>query len=357
MAHRAGTDPTKSEPTRRVTMTDVARRAQVSVAAVSYALNGGPGVSAEMRERITRIADELGFRPSRLARELRTGTTKTIGLLLTDIANPFGFDLASGVIATATAANYEVFVSHGGTEGERQTDAAMAQVDRRSSGLLLATLRTTDAALLSALRRGATPFVQVGRWVDEVDADWVGIDDYAAGRDIGRHVADCGYRRVAVLSGPKNSGISRERARGALDALHAAGLTVVNAPEVWGPLTRDSGAARAEQLFSDSPDIDAMLCVNDVIALGVLDVCHKQGRRVPEDVAVTGIDDMSFSSAGPLQLTTVSVPMRQMGSRATEILLRRIRGDRGPSVRETLPHSLTIRKTTALCSRLTRRRG
>ncbi|MDV7354577.1 LacI family DNA-binding transcriptional regulator [Rhodococcus oxybenzonivorans] len=332
---------------RRVTMSDVARKAGVSSAAVSYALSGAPGVSEERRQRILVIAEEMGFRPNRIARELRAGTTKAIGLLLADIANPFYTEVAGGVVAAAAEEGYEVFVSHVGVDGSRQADVALAQVDRNCSGLIFTSLVADDKPLLDKLRHENIPIVQLYRKIDSEPSDWVGIDDYSASFEMASHVVATGRRNVAILGGPGTSSVSANRMSGYRDALAKAGVQAINEPELWGDLTRASGAQRARALFAEHLETDAIVCGNDLIALGVLDVCREIGKRVPEDVALTGFDDMSFSSAGPLQLSTVTVPRDLMGQRAARMILQRIAGDESPPRNELLPYSIQVRDTTA----------
>ncbi|OZC73623.1 LacI family transcriptional regulator [Rhodococcus sp. 06-462-5] len=333
--------------TKRVTITQVAEHAGVSIAAVSFAMNGAPGVSEDVRARILDVARELNFRPSRTARDLRSGQANTIGLLLADIANPFYSELAFGAISAAAEAGFEVFVSHVGVDGAHQAEAAMTQVDRHSGGLLFTSVTSADTALLAELTKRREPFVQLYRHIEGLEADFVGIDDLAAGRELGRHVVECGYRRVAVLGGPPLSSASRNRANGFVSALTDGGLEVVNRSAMWGALTRESGILRARELFRDHPDIDAVMCGNDVIAVGVYDVCREAGLSVPGDIGLTGFDDMSFASAGPLQLTTITVPRELMGRRGTEILLDRIGGSTSPAQHLILPYTLQVRETTA----------
>lgn len=327
-------------------MSDVAREAGVSAASVSYALSGAPGVSEERRRHILEVAEEMGFRPSRTARDLRSGTTRSMGLLLADIANPFYTEVAAGVVAAAEDAGYEVSVAHVGVDGVRQADVAYAQVDRNCSGLIFTGLVAADKPLLDTLRQEGIPVVQVYRKVDGEESDWVGIDDYQAGFEMASHVVATGRRRIALVGGPEVSSASMGRMHGYQDALRKAGLTAINEPDVWGELSRGSGALRARALLAEHPNIDAFVCGNDVIALGVLDVCTEIGKRVPEDIAISGFDDMSFSSAGPLQLSTVTVPRDVMGRRAARRLLQRIEGDDSPPRNDLLPYTIQIRRTT-----------
>lgn len=332
---------------RRVTMADVARKAGVTQAAVSYALAGRPGVSKELRARILRIADELGFRRNRVAVDLRQGRTGSVGLLLADIANPFYPEVASGVIAACEARGYEVFVSHVGLSGERQVEAALSHVDRNVAGLLFTSLTPGDRELLDRLDHLGIPFVQLHRWVDEVPADWVGIDNFVAAKALADHVMHSLVERVAIIGGPNDSMVSRDRTRGYLASVVACKGKVVNPRAMTGMLTRTSGRLRARRLLSRDTRVEAFLCGNDVIALGVLDACRESGVAVPRDVLVAGFDDMSFASAGPLQLTTVEVPRAQIGQRGAVLLLDRIEGATDPPSRITLRHRVRIRETTS----------
>lgn len=328
-------------------MGDIARKAGVSSATVSYALNGAPGVSDERRRRIVAIAEDMGFRPNRIAQELRSSTTKAIGLLLADISNPFYTEVAGGVVAEATQEGYEVFISHVGIEGSRQSDIAFSQADRNCSGLIFTSLVPGDKPLLEKLHREGVPVIQLYRRVEDEPSDWVGIDDFSASFEIASHVLATGRRKVAIFGGPEASSVSVERTTGYRKALASAGLQALNEPEVWGELTRESGAKRARALLAEHPEADAVICGNDLIALGVLDVCREAGVRVPEDLALTGFDDMSFSSAGPLQLSTVTVPRELMGRRAARMLFQRIAGYHGPPREDLLSYHLQIRETTS----------
>ncbi|WP_433275038.1 LacI family DNA-binding transcriptional regulator [Pseudonocardia xinjiangensis] len=344
---------------RRTTMNDVARVAGVSSASVSYALTGAPGVSDELRERIRAIANELGYRPSLVAQGLKTGRARSIGLLLADITNPFYTEIAAGAVAAAGDLGYEVLISHVGlgqdADGDdadhagaaRLATVARAHIDRYSSGLLLTSLLARDQPLLAELRRTHVPAVQLYRRVPGEPSDWVGIDDHAAAGEIINHLLTTGRRHIAVLGGQRSSYASAAREAGFVDALSAAGLQPANLDQGrWGDISRRSGLERARELFARGTPIDAVACGNDLIALGVLDACREDGFAVPDDVAVTGLDDMSFASVGPLQLTTVTVPRELIGRRGVQMLFRRIEGNSGPPVEEVLPHQLRPRDTT-----------
>ncbi|MEV0733380.1 LacI family DNA-binding transcriptional regulator [Polymorphospora sp. NPDC050346] len=328
---------------RRVTQRDVARAVGVTSATVSYALNGQPGVSDELRERIAKVADEMGFRPSRLAVGLRLGHTDTIGLLVPDVANPFYPELASGVIEAAAAEGLQVFVSQVGLDGRDQLRVITALVDSHCEGLLLTAVLPEDASMLKELQTRRIPFGLINRRIEDLPADWVGIDDFAAAKELVAQVVES-RRSVAIFGGPERSSVSAGRTAGALAALREAGLEPLPDGRA-GALTRDSGAERARALFDSRDRVDLVVCGNDVIALGVMDVCYERGLSVPQDVAITGFDDMSFASAGPLRLTSVEVPRQEMGRRAVQTLRRRIAGFDGEAQVVELPYRIRRRST------------
>lgn len=336
---------TKNPKAARATQREVAQAVGVSEATVSYALNNNPGVSDEVRKRVVEAATKLGYRPNRAAQGLRRGRMNMIGLLLADIANPFYPELASGVVETSAAHGNQVFLTQVGLGGAMQTEAARNLVDRGCDGLIFTSVVADDAQLLSELQDEGVPFVFVNRAVDGVAADWVHIDDFSASRDIARVLLEDDRSSVAIFGGPAASSVSLARTGGAMEAMSERGLSPLREDPVVGELTRASGAARMRALL-DQGSVDGVICGNDMIALGVLDVCRERGLSVPDDVAIVGFDDMSFASAGPLQLTTVTVPRQLMGERAVEMLMERIDGNDGPAREQVLPYEIQVRGTT-----------
>lgn len=339
--------PARPRP-HRVTQREIAGIVGVSSATVSYAFNGSPGVSDEIRDKILSVAKELGFRPNRAAQGLRLGRMNVIGLLLADIANPFYAEVAAGVAGKASRSDNQVFLAQVGLGGAMQAEAARTLVDHGCDGLVFTSVVDSDVELLRELQRDQVPYVFVNRRVNGVEADWVHIDDVAASDDACSLLLNSGLRRIAFLGGPNESSASRAREEGALRALTRAGLSPVHPELVGGSLTRESGRERAAQVLDSADSVDpadGILCGNDMIALGVMDVCHARGIRIPDDLSIVGFDDMSFASAGPLQLTTVSVPRQSMGERAAGLLLERVAGYDGPPREVLLSYQLQIRAT------------
>jgi LacI family transcriptional regulator len=332
---------------RRPTITDVARRARVSTAAVSYVLNGRPGVGEVSRRRVLKAAEVLGYRRNRLARGLRDGRTHVMGLLLANIGNPFYPEIAAGVIAVAAESGYQVFVSHTGEDQQQQLREVQALSDHGCDGLIFTSVTEADKKMLRELLGEGPPFVQAVRRVRGIDADYVGIDNAAAGRDLMSHLIDLGHTDIAIIAGPLVSSASRARYEGMLEVLNDAGLALGSERLAESTLTRESGYQAARLLLGAGRRPTAIACGNDMIALGAIDAAIDAGLHVPDDLAVTGFDDMSFASSRMVNLTTMSQPLREIGSTSVELLTSRLRDPSQPPREVILPHRLIIRGSSA----------
>jgi LacI family transcriptional regulator, galactose operon repressor len=330
---------------RRVTLADVARQAGVSRAAASYVINGKPGVGPATRERVLAIAEELGFRPNRLARGLRQGHSKAIGLLLADVSNPFYTEIAAGVLDAARSLDYKVFLSNTSDDSRQQAGEAHALLDHRCDGLIFTTLTSADRHMLQQLMRHCVPFVQMVRRVPGIAADFVGIDDESGGRAAGEYLLTLGHRNIAMVVGPQQSSASRARAHGFCQALAQRGVSMPPQRQAESPLTREGGYRAARRLLSAVPRPQAVACGNDVIALGVIDAAIEVGLQVPGDVAVIGYDDMSFASSRLVELTTIRQPRHEMGAEAARLLVKRIQDPDALPCERIFPHQLVPRRT------------
>ena len=198
----------------RVSAAEVARAAGVSPATVSYVMNGRPGVSEQTRARVLEVAQEMGHTSSERADRLRSGQTRVIGLVLTDIANPFYTEIAAGTIDAARALGYEVFLAHTQERSDTLRSVVEAMVARHVDGIVLTVLHPDDGDIVRTLHSAHIPMVQVSRRIERVDADFVGIDDRAAAAEMMEHVVAHGYRDIATIVGPRTSSASAARELG-----------------------------------------------------------------------------------------------------------------------------------------------
>ena len=314
---------------KRVTIADVARTAGVSMMTVSRVVNESGPVSESTRQRVLLAVDELGYRPSGLARGLATQRTATIGLVVPDVANPFFAGVAKGVEQIAYAEDYNVFL--GNTSEDPQRELAMLQSleEKRVDGLILCSSRLRDDELREAFRWHSS-VVLVNRRLEDYGS--VLIDDHAGAVALVEHLLAGGRERIGLLAGPPQSHSSQQRILGYRSALQDvdrqqdddreqdAGWVQHCTPSVAG------GLEAATTLLTVHPELDALFCYNDLVAVGALQAATNLGRVVPGDLAVTGFDDIPIAALVRPALTTCHVPMQDLGSEAMRLLLNQISG-------------------------------
>ncbi len=311
------------------TLKDVARAAGVSIASASHALNGSKPVSDGLRRRVEAAAERVGYVPHAQARSLRTGRSRTLGVLLPDLGNPFFPALLQAVCAAANASGYGTLVADAGGTPEGERSALELLAAHRVDGVVWAPRDVPG-------RPPELPTVTVDRSAG--DCDGVAADHREAGRLVARHLGAAGRRRPVVLHGPARLQSARERSEGFREA-----WTGEVAFEAEVPFDHRL-PAEVRQLLADAhASYDAVACANDAVALGVLRLLHRSGRRVPDDVAVVGVDDIAFAELAEPALTTVRQPLDALGREAVRLLIERIDGDAGPRRQLTLPVRLIVR--------------
>ncbi len=317
-----------------VRLKDIADRLNVSVQAVSIALNNRPStarISDELRERIVRTANEMGYRPNRLARGLAQGRSRTLGLLqMTGDYSPFT-RVASGVEDEALAAGFLILVCNTYALPERERTYLRAFAEARVDGIIaVASSHTEMAEEVLAHRPAGTPLVSVNRRVDQANVISILIKNREAARKVTEHLLEQGRRRIAYLDAPEDAGLrihplqsSVDRREGYRDAMRAAGLEprVVTLTDAWYENRVEAARSVASRLLEEPEPPDALFGVTDYAAAGALYACLSCGLRVPEDVAVAGFDDAEIGRFAMVPITTVRQPFYEAGRQAVRHLL------------------------------------
>jgi LacI family transcriptional regulator len=308
---------------------DVAGLAGVSVGTVSNVLNRPEAVGEVTRRRVVDAIAALGFVRNESARQLRAGSSRTIGLVVLDIANPFFTDVARGVEETANAEGLAVILCN--TDDLPAKEAAHLDVlaEQRVQGVLI----TPTAALspaLQALRERGVPVVLLDRHASDPAQCSVAVDDVHGGRLAADHLLERGHRRIAFIGGSSGLPQVQERHEGVELAIRAACgsddvLTVLSPAKLTVAGGREAGEQIVGMPVSRRPT--AAVCANDLIALGLLQEMVRHGVRVPEDLAIVGYDDIDFAAAAAVPLSSVRKPRHEMGRRAAELLLDEARDD------------------------------
>ena len=326
-----------------VTIKDVAREARVSVASVSRALNGHQNVTSETRERILGVVRNLRYMPHTGARSLITRRTQTIGVLLPDLYGEYFSEIIRGIDLAARARGLHLLVSSShGDAAEAST--AIRAMRGRVDGLLVMSPHA-DADFLADNLPDDLPSVLLNTRVAGHQYSSLTVDNYRGACAMVRHLAGCGHRRIAFISGPSNNFESEERLRGYRETL--ASLVPGSREQVLrGDFSEESGYRAGRLLLAQVRRPDAAFAANDMMAIGCLFALNEAGLHVPRDIALTGFDDIPMARFVTPPLTTVRVRISEMGARALERLALAIDSpDREKRSAQTIPPVLVVRNS------------
>ena len=323
---------------------DVARRAGVSVGSVSRVINDHPTVSSATRERVEAAVRELGYVPNAIAGSLRSRRSKTIGLIIPDVTNPFFSELALHVERSAAAAGYDLILGNSDNSAERQKHYLRALAVRRVDGIILAPARGVDTSFEFEI-----PLVGVDREV--VGRQFVASDNRAGAKSAIEYLHQLGHSLIACVAGPKDLRNAQERRTGyeevALPILRSAGVDPA-AYMVTADFSYDSGYAAIRRLMDVAPRPTAIFASSDQQAIGGLRAAADLGLAVPGDLSIVGFDDIPLAKLVMPRLTTVGQPVAKIGTFAMQLLLDLLSGATPPRRRRhLLATSLQIRQSCA----------
>lgn len=326
----------------RATLDDVCKRAQVSTATVSRVINQSPLVTERTRVRVMEAMHELGYTPSFAARTLARQRTELIGVVFPAIASGFFTEVLRGIDEVAAERRYHLMTvfSHG-REDEQKLIARLL-LERRVDALILMNLLLPDD-FVRGLSNHGVPVVLIDRPVENANLASVVIDNFAGAASAMAHLFQHGYQKIAVIGGPGDSYDALRRLAGCQHAVREAGRSLP-AELVWrGGFDEETGAAATRKWIESGRDLpDAIFALNDAMALGALGVLTERGIRVPRDIALVGFDDTE--SARHVGLTTVRVPMLEMGRAAAEFAVAGILNQKSQR-RRVLATELMVRRS------------
>ena len=328
-----------------VTIRDVARHAGVSVATASRALSGSRNVRPELAARVTEAARTLCYRHNTVAQALRRGRTNTVGMVVPEIGNPFFPAIVEALERRLEERGMDLILCDAQQDIDIERRRVLTLVGRQVDGLIIVPVSATDsrATLLEAQR--SIPVVQVDRFADDLSADWVGVDDEVGIAQAIDHVASLGAVRCVFVSAKPRTSSAQQRLTGFERAVHRAGLD--SPAPLLDEFSVDWGRRAALELIARGKRLpDAVICGNDVIAFGVLSEFRRHHVRVPEDVLVTGFDDIRFAELADPPLTTVRQPRDRMAAECLRLLDIRIADPDAPTQRIAISPTLVIREST-----------
>ncbi len=333
----------------RPTIADVARQARVSKSTVSRVLSGKPDYMREgTRARVEHAIAKLNYRPSGVARSLVSKQTHTVGLVISDVGNPFYSDVIHGAEDIAIAHDYALFLCNTNYDLDRGWAYVRSLIDKQVDGVLLMSSSMSDDWLAELIRH-QIPTIAVDWDVKRTGGHPLGLitQDFDAGiRDAVEHLVRLGHRRFAHVSGPLNLATARIRRDGFVNALAAHGIEALQVQIVEGNLRTDGGQQALAQLIELPQRPTAIFAANDLTAFGIIWAARDRGLRVPQDLSVVGVDDIPLSAEINPPLTTVALRRYELGSLAMQMLLE-LQSKSGPArLERELVSYLVVRQST-----------
>jgi LacI family transcriptional regulator len=299
---------------------DIAEKAGVTIATASRSLSGAYGVNPATRQRVLEVAARLHYRPNRFARGLVTGRSQMIGLVISDIRNPFFADVARGAEDAAFAAGSDVVLCNSDLNSERQKRYIHSLMEKNVDGIIMNSITALDRTEQRRLAESGIPVVLLNSHERNSPFSTVLADNVRGGWLAAQYLWGLGHRRFAHLSGPGRHGNLSRRAQGFSQFLRDPGKKAT-VSVLHGGHTSEGGYNVARKLFADRGDVTAIFAANDAMAFGVLKAAIELKMRIPEDVSLVGFDDVEMAAISHPPLTTIYQPKYELGEAAVNILL------------------------------------
>ena len=339
---------TNDQP-KQVTTRDIARHAGVSQSTVSRALAGDEAISEKTREHVLAIAIQLNYANPRSSttKALKSKRTRVVGVVVAALHNSFYTYLLERLHDELAVAGYSIVLMIDPFENSEDLSKLQVLLDKMLDGVVFTTA-TVNSAAVQFLHDQGVPIVLVVRSVRTPDVDVVESDNFMAGKEAAEHLLGLGHTRIGFVMGPNDTSTSLQRFQGASDALSNHAIQVDPNLCIWGRYSHGAGYSGVLSLSRINKPPTAIICGNDVIAIGALDAAKKHGIKVPEDLSIIGFDDIAMAGWATIQLTTIRQSIDEMAALAARRMLERIRSPKDlPARRDVLPASLVQRATTA----------
>ncbi|ABY95668.1 MULTISPECIES: LacI family DNA-binding transcriptional regulator [Thermoanaerobacter] len=328
-----------------VTIKDIAKLANVSITTVSRVINNKTeGVSEETRNRILQLVKELGYQPNAIARGLVTKKTKTVGLIIPDISNPFFPDIARGVEDSAHIYGYNVFLCNTDDNLEKESEYINALKEKYVDGIIFTSSSIPKHEHITDLIKSGIPVVIMDRRIDSEDIYGVFLDNYEGGYIATKYLIDLGHKRIGCITGPLYISNAIERLEGYKRALVDNEIEVDNRLIFEGDYKINSGIIGAEKLLEH--EVTAIFASNDLMAYGAYKAIRSYGYKIPDDISVVGFDDIQLSQILEPQLTTIRQPAYDMGLAAARMLIKLVEGKKLKKKIINFRPQLIIRQST-----------
>jgi LacI family transcriptional regulator, galactose operon repressor len=304
----------------RVTIKDIAKKAGISVAAVSKALNDQPDIGQNTKDRVKRISKEMGYTPNILARNLVKRDNKTLGVLIPDISTPIYPAIYKGINSNAIKYGYTLLLGDMNRNLENEKNYARTMMENRVAGLIVSPT-SNDTSHLEEVVRGQIPIIYFGGKVNNEMKYYVGINNVLGASLATEHLIKQGHKKILMMSDRNETKTRLDRIHGYVSVMSKNGLKPKVHIHSFGSLGRKCGAEEMERIISEGHELPtAIFALNDSMAIGIMEVLMNHGIRIPEDVAIMGYDDIPFASLPMINLSTVWQPKYETGETVIKLM-------------------------------------
>ncbi|MBE0690940.1 MAG: LacI family DNA-binding transcriptional regulator [Anaerolineae bacterium] len=324
------------------TIREVADHVGVSPATVSRVLNNYPYISDEVRQNVLKAIAELGYEPNRVAQRLRATSSRLLGIIVTDITNPFLSTIMATIEAVFFKLGYSVMMSNTTADPKKELEYLSMMENEGIAGLVIAPT-SENVERIAELAMEGLPIVVIDRRMSTERIDMVLSDNIAGAHMAVDHLIGLGHARIGHIGGPLHLTSGRERYQGYQEAMRAAGLPVEQSWVRFGDHRHESGYNSALELLEIDPPLTALFIENNMMTLGALNALHDKGIRIPDEIAIVGFDDTAWARSLNPPLTVIAQPMVEIGLRAAELLQERIQQPDLPARLAVLPTKLIVR--------------
>lgn len=327
------------------TIRQVADKANVSPTTVSHVINQTRFVAPETEERVRKAMLDLNYSPNIIARSLRRGETKTIGLIIPDSANPFFAEYARYLEESAFHMGYSLILCNSNDNIEKEHRYTDVLLNKQVDGIIFLPTGDDKQSVQTLINRHM-PVVLVDRILENIDVDAVITNNYQSGYLATRYLIENGHKRISIIRGPAEISLSVQRLKGYMKAMKEAGLDVSPGMQTSGDFQIESGYEAAKILMNQSPLPTAIFACNDLMAIGAMKGVREAGFLVPGDISLVGHDNIELTTYFQPALTTISQPIEELACKAIDLLLERIKQPDLPARQVVLPNKLVIRQST-----------
>ncbi len=334
----------RSSNMKYITLKMVAEKAEVSVNTASRAINNKPDINEETKNRILKVAQELGYIRNAAAVALRTKKTGTIGVVIADNRNPFYAEVLNGMEEAAREKNYHIILANTQRDYKKEEEAINLLLAKRVDGLLITPVQDRDDDIKNLIEANI-PFVIVGRDFENIEVDAVYNDEVKGGFLATEYLIKKGHKRIALINGFLYKSPAKGRLEGYKKALNKYRISLDESLISVGDINIEDGYERTKQMLEKNLDFTAIFAYNDMMAFGAMQAIKEKGLRIPEDIGLVGYDDIPFSSLISPALTTIRLKKQELGAESIKLLLSRINGNRKKTKKVMLGVELQIRES------------